>query len=269
MNCRNGLVVGMAALAFNAGCASRGTAFRFGNPMLASASADPQQSDNQLEAAAVKSASIRQVQAPVIRQVIAPRVADIALPTGDVGRPAPHRQGSPLMVAVDPAVVAHGVTRNEGFLWLRQRVGLRTKLSSLSAVQQWRTQDDGALVAANATILDLVNAAAQSSRWMSAATLFNGDVKIRVGDLIVFDRTEHEQPATLIALCVATDDRGVSEFFYVAGGVVRRGFIAPTRATLARDEKRRVLNTYLRHNRDWPPKGTRFLSGELLRGIIR
>ena len=55
---------------------------------------------------------------------------------------------------------------------------------------------------------------------------------------------------------VNLDQGGVVEVLYLGAGVVRR------------DGAGRVVNTALRHDRDQPPKGTRFMAGELFAGVI-
>jgi hypothetical protein len=92
--------------------------------------------------------------------------------------------------------------------------------------------------------------------------------RARAGDLLVFDRAIGDRPASLWAVVLATDD-GVIEMLYVGGGVVRRGFVDPAHPRVARDASRKVHNTFLRHAKDWPPKGTRFLAGELLAAAHR
>ena len=72
----------------------------------------------------------------------------------------------------------------------------------------------------------------------------------------------------LVAIVIGRDGRGVTEFMYSGGGVIRRGFLDPTRASLRRDVDGLVLNTFLRHGKRWPPKGTRYLAGELLSHVI-
>ena len=65
-------------------------------------------------------------------------------------------------------------------------------------------------------------------------------------------------------------DRYVAaELVYLAGGVIRRGFVDVTRASTRRDLQGRVINTFIRHVRRMPPKGTRYLAGELLSAVIR
>jgi len=89
------------------------------------------------------------------------------------------------------------------------------------------------------------------------------------GDLLVFDRTEGTGAADLVAVVVARDARGVTELVYVAGGVVRRGFVDATRPAVHRDAAGATVNTYLRAGRREPPPGTHYLAGELLAHVLR
>ncbi|MGE5187352.1 MAG: hypothetical protein ACM31C_35140, partial [Acidobacteriota bacterium] len=90
---------------------------------------------------------------------------------------------------------------------------------------------------------------------------------IAPGDLLVFDRTEGE-PADRVAIAIGRDARGVTELVYLAGGVVRRGFVDPRRPATRRDATGAVVNTFMRTGRLWPPKGTHYLAGELLSHIV-
>ena len=91
---------------------------------------------------------------------------------------------------------------------------------------------------------------------------------IAPGDLIVFDRAVGGARASLIAVALGRDARGVVEVLYLGAGVVRRGWFDVTRPALRRDRAGKVVNTPLRHNRDQPPRGTHFLAGELYAGAI-
>ena len=89
------------------------------------------------------------------------------------------------------------------------------------------------------------------------------------GDLVVFDHVVGENESDLVGLVLARDTRGVTEFLYVGGGVIRRGFYDATRPTIRRDVDGLIVNTFMRHGSKWPPKGTRYLSGELIAHVIR
>ncbi|HSN29588.1 MAG TPA: hypothetical protein VLT45_25050 [Kofleriaceae bacterium] len=88
------------------------------------------------------------------------------------------------------------------------------------------------------------------------------------GDLLVFDQIESDADADLVAVVIARDDRNVTEFAYASGGVIRRGFADPNRPSLRRDHEGKVVNTFMRTGKRWPPKGTHYLAGELLSHVI-
>lgn len=92
---------------------------------------------------------------------------------------------------------------------------------------------------------------------------------IEPGDLLVFDRVVGGAPASLVAVVLGRDARGVLDVTYLAAGVIRRGFVDPTRPRVTRDRERAIVNSFLRHTGDAPPRGTRFRAGELLAARIR
>jgi hypothetical protein len=91
---------------------------------------------------------------------------------------------------------------------------------------------------------------------------------LRLGDLLVFDRVTAADPASLVAVVVSVDERGVVELVYLARGVVRRGFVFPPEPATRRDASGRVLNTFVRHNDGGDPRGTPHLAGELIADAI-
>jgi len=50
--------------------------------------------------------------------------------------------------------------------------------------------------------------------------------------------------------------------------VIRRGFMDRSRPAVRRDAHDRVVNTFLRHGKRWPAKGTHYLAGELIAHVI-
>ncbi len=92
---------------------------------------------------------------------------------------------------------------------------------------------------------------------------------IAVGDLLVFDRVVGAAPASLVAVALGRDDRGVIDMLYLAGGVIRRGHLDPARPKTTRDRDRRIVNTFLRHGADQPPGDTRFRAGALVVARVR
>jgi hypothetical protein len=105
--------------------------------------------------------------------------------------------------------------------------------------------------------------------WADAhAALLAPTESARPGDLLVFDRAVANKTSDLIGIVTGRDTRGVTEFTYAGGGVIRRGFVDPTRPSTRRDLTGAVVNTFLRNGDRWPPKGTRYLAGELLAHVI-
>lgn len=91
---------------------------------------------------------------------------------------------------------------------------------------------------------------------------------LHLGDLLVFDRVVAAEAASLVAVVVSVDERGVVEFVYLARGVVRRGFVFPPEPSTRRDATGRVLNTFVRHNDGGDPRGSPHLAGELIAAAI-
>jgi hypothetical protein len=116
----------------------------------------------------------------------------------------------------------------------------------------------------------LVQWAQEQGRW---APLVAGarppEGVLASGDLVVFDRAVGGAPATLVAVVLGTDERGVTDLLYLARGVVRRGYLDLGRPRIARDREGRTVNSYVRHGSDHPPPGTRYLAGELASGRVR
>lgn len=163
--------------------------------------------------------------------------------------PAPHR----LRAAVSPSIATLDAAR--------ALVGRRDPRSALVAALGWSTDLTGR---AAPTVTD----GAALVAWAQGAGAWRAVPALVPGDLIVFDRAVGGARASLVAVALGRDERGVVEVLYLGNGVVRRGWFDPTRPAVKRDRARRVVNTSLRHNRDQPPRGTRFLAGELFAGVI-
>jgi hypothetical protein len=88
------------------------------------------------------------------------------------------------------------------------------------------------------------------------------------GDLLVFDRSESDDAADLVAVAIGRDARGVTEFIFCAGGAIRRGFVDPRHPAQHRESSGAVVNTFMRTGNRWPPKGTHYLAGELLLHVV-
>lgn len=174
-----------------------------------------------------------------------------AVPSGIVlsRLPTPHRDPARPTPAIDSVDDA------------RRLVGHRDPRPPLVAALAWSAALAGrpAPVVADATAL---------IAWAQAVGAWRAVPAIAPGDLIVFDRAVGGARASLIAVALGRDARGVVEVLYLGAGVVRRGWFDVTRPALRRDRAGKVVNTPLRHNRDQPPRGTHFLAGELYAGAI-
>lgn len=168
---------------------------------------------------------------------------------------------------------------------LRTLVGRRSNHDSVTAALSW-SAELGAPVSlelatpslpahpsgrarANAVIAASL---ANTSKLLGWATDHDRTIepdRIEPGSLLVFSRTESDDAPDLVALVIARDARGVSEFIYCAGGAIRRGFMDLHHPDKRRDAQGNVENTFLRTGNRWPPKGTHYLAGELLANVIR
>jgi len=175
--------------------------------------------------------------------------------------PSPNRPASGVTSAIDLPGLAHIREAVE----LRGWVGRRDKREPVETLLDWLVDlslADDSLAAAE-TNAEVVIWATQHGVLLAPTQT------TKPGDVLVFDRATSDEPSDLLGLVIGRDDRGVTEFVYLAGGVIRRGFVDVTRASARRDLQGHVINTFLRHVRQMPPKGTRYLAGELLSGVIR
>lgn len=282
-----------AVLALSMGCASRAQPYRFASPLLGAADVPDERlpstkADKRVatrtgarRAAPVRVAggwqadaqqgAIRSVSARGIetRMPAASAEAASAITRDGFARevvwsrlPAPHRTTStPAQPSGMTAAIQLPRMREPSDL--RALVGQRDTRDPFEIVMSWLADFD-IRVATPASDGPALVVWAQDESRLAVPT----DIA-RPGDLLVFDRVLGEEPADLIAIAVGRDARGVTEFVYPGGGVIRRGFLEPTRMSLRRDVDGLVLNTFLRHGKRWPPKGTRYLAGELLAHVIR
>jgi hypothetical protein len=144
---------------------------------------------------------------------------------------------------------------------LRALVGQRDKREPFTVVIDWLGELGIAFDRASASDGPALVA------WADGAGRLQTDAA--PGDILVFDHALGDASADLIALVIGRDTRGVIEFLYSGAGVIRRGFLDPTRPSTRRDLDGAVVNTFLRHGKRWPPKGTRYLAGELLAHVVR
>jgi hypothetical protein len=170
----------------------------------------------------------------------AAREPRVASPTVDLAAlPSPHRE-DPTAGAIQSPVD------------LRGQVGRRDPRSSIAAALAW-TGELGMHLQ--------VDSAAELVAWAEhAGRVYSATEPPQPGDLLVLDRG-------VVAIAVARDARGITELVYVAGGVVRRGFLDAARPTLHRDPDGTTVNTFLRHGKRSTPK--RYLTGAQLAHVIR
>ena len=260
-----------------AGCATRTHAYRFASPMLGAADVPPPplSAPRPHDHAPVRLAhhaapahttsarggpGLEAAPPPIASAAAADAITARATATGVIEPmssgivisrlPAPNRLPSdaPLLAPHTP-------------LDLRALVGRRTKANAFDLAIAW---------------VDALGADAPAVRegepllsWARETSRLRGVDEAPVpGDLLVFDDIESDAEADLIAVVVARDDRAVTEFVYASGGVIRRGFLDANRPSVRRDHEGKVVNTFMRSGRRWPPRGTHYLSGELLSHVI-
>lgn len=254
------LAAALAAMV-GAGCGTRARPYRFTSPMLGTAEVpraplrgDPIERPARPALANREAAGIRVVSAPVIREASAAAAEAIvaqaaAQPEARAALPAPHRL---------PAGTALPTIRETP--GLRALVGVRDPRDAAAVALGW-AHALGRTVEAT-TGPELVAWAEPAGR------LADPNALALPGDLLVFDHATSDAEADLLAIVIARDDRGVTEYLYVGNGVIRRGFVDPTRPTARRDAQAKVVNTYLRHGKRWPAKGSHYLAGELLAHVV-
>jgi hypothetical protein len=89
------------------------------------------------------------------------------------------------------------------------------------------------------------------------------DILPRPGDLVVFE------DGWLVGVVTSVRADGTVEFVFARDGVVRRGFLNSSRPGRRRDERGRVLNTFVRPFRPDDRRTQRYLAGELVTGYLR
>ncbi|MDX2093423.1 MAG: hypothetical protein SFX73_36605 [Kofleriaceae bacterium] len=257
------LVFAALGLTASAGCGVRKRPYRFASPMLGTASVPPpplpgepppptrarrRDPDTRIGPA------IRIATAPRIREASAAAALAIAAsPAAREGArsslPAPHAlpASAPLPTVRTPDD-------------LRTLVGRRDPRDPIAAALGW-ARDLGAPLEA-LTTADL-RAWAERTTRLSAPT-----ATAQPGDLLVFDHVTSDAEGDLVAVVIARDARGVTEFVYLGGGVIRRGFVDATRPSLRRDSELRVVNSFVRHGKRWPARGSHYLAGELLAHVV-
>jgi hypothetical protein len=220
------------------------------NPVVASRPVGGWQVDAQ--AGTIRSVSARGIEmhAPVASAAAADAIASEATSRSVVWSqlPAPHR---------GPVVSSPPREPSD----LRVLVGTRDKRDSFVAVTDWLAQLDRRIGGSDGASL---------VAWAEASGALRSPSDVAFpGDLLVFDHVDSDERFDRVALVLARDARGVTEFLYLGNGVVRRGFMDPARPNMRRDGDGGVLNTFMRHGRRWPPKGTRYLAGELVSHVVK
>jgi hypothetical protein len=234
------------ALVLVAGCATRATPYRFESPLIGGVTAaidTPRATvDDEDEPPWEKPAKKQPV---ITREDIDPMPREEPVVPQVAGLPAPHRtEAAP--AEIDPAK-------------LRALVGVRVTDES----NQFAVAVAAAIAGKPAPTVSADGETLLA--WMTQNASQVTD--LRPGDVVYFDRAIAGRDASLWA--VVLENRTVVEILFVGGGIVRRGFVDPTQPRTARDRSGRIHNTFLRFGKDWPPKGTRYLSGELLGGGFR
>jgi len=204
--------------------------------------------------------AVRVVAAPPIREASAAAAAAV------IESPVAHERNElarPHQAAEEPATTLPPASPVATVADLRALVGRRDKRDPIEAVLAWARELGMRIETTGMTGSDLVGWA--ESRGLLAAKTDAPEP----GNLLVFDHATSDAEADLIAIVIERDARGVTEMIYLAGGVVRRGFVDASRPNLKRDGSSAVVNTFLRHGKRWPPAGTRYLAGELLAHVVR
>ena len=219
-------------------------------PVVASRPAGGWQADAQ--AAAVRSVSARglDTKMPVASADAAAAITQRGYARGVVWSrlPAPHQASFVAPLAHEPAD-------------LRARVGTRDNRDPFAIVLSWRAELGLPAIAAT-------DSAALVAGAHAAGTLYDPHELAAPGDLLVFSHVTSDADVDLVGFTIARDARGVIEFMYAGGGILRRGFLDASRPTTRRDLDGAVVNTFLRHGKRMPPTGTRYLAGELLVHVV-
>jgi hypothetical protein len=279
-----------AAFALCAGCASRAQPYRFASPLLGAADVPAESLPGAKPASKAARTSSKRRAAPVrvaggwqadaqqgsIRTVSAHGI-DAKMPAASAEAatqvtrdasdvvwsrlPAPHRgvlvgggEGG-LTSAIELPLLREPSD-------LRALVGHRDKREPYAIVTSWLAELGIDIHPPATGGADLVTWA-QTANRLAAST-----DTAKPGDLLVFDYAVGEEMFDLVAIAIGRDARGVTEFMYAGNGIIRRGFLEPGRPSSRRDVDGLVLNTFLRHGKRWPAKGTRYLAGELLSHVI-
>lgn len=248
----------LAMLLLTAACGTRAVPYRFAGPLVGSVSVD-EPFARTAKAEAEPEARSDEVTAATELGGAYAQTGARSETTGTVVTelPAPHLEPKPKSGM--PVTGIDEVTRPED---LRALTGRRDGRDGVAFV----IDAAGEL---GAPAMDATDGPSLVALADERGALHDASATIEPGDILVFDRALDDAPATLVAIAIARDERGVIEMIYLAKGVVRRGFLDPARPHTKRDADGRIVNTFLRHGTDYPPKGTKYLAAELLAHVIR
>jgi hypothetical protein len=244
-------------------CGARPTPHRFGSPMLGVASLPPaplpdapRENDRERD-----DDQPRSVRAEPIRVATAPKIAEASAAAAESVKsssPVGHadtREQLPSPNKIDAKTPLPPVVTSAD---LRALVGRRDTREPIAAAIGW-ARELGTPVPDD----DVLAWAERENR------LHDAETPPERGDLLVFDRVNSDDEADLIGVVIARDERNVTEFLYVGGGVIRRGFVDAMRPKTKRDATGAIVNTFMRTGKRWPAKGSRYLAGEHLAHVIR
>jgi hypothetical protein len=291
---RSGVLAAVLLLALGSGCATRARPYRFASPLLGSADVPAEALPGEVaesrgspgsrsiatrraaprrvggwqadaQHGPIRTVSARGIEAkmPVASAEAAAEVAkqDYAQAAVWSRLPAPH-QGSSVPAQAGGVTGAITIPRVREPSDLRGLVGQRDKRDPLAIALAW-LEELGIATDAYPTDGPTLVTWAQTAGKLAVATEI-----AKPGDLLVFDRATSDEGADLFAIVIGRDARGVTEFMYAGNGVIRRGFLDPVRPSIRRDLDGGIVNTFIRHGKRFPPRGTRYLAGELIAYVI-
>lgn len=258
------LLVGLSASwTLSTGCARRATAYRFRAPLVSSVRAPSLVPPTARPGrdATPRAVGPRDLPAPHRASAIEPSALP---PERDLERARPSGPAAP------PAKTApvRSETGGAGAVdTLRARVGQRDKESTDIAFARALLADLGVVLAPAAQAAD--NGLALLAVATEREALTKGSPL--AGDLVLFDRVDGETDASLVGVVVGVVAREqlTVEFVFLARGVVRRGYVTPSRPKAKRDGQGRALNTFVRALTGKAKKSDPFLAGQLFRTFVR
>jgi hypothetical protein len=246
------IVCVVLALSAGAGCGKRDAAYRFRAPLLSSVEAQP----------------------PAPRPASAEQSGARSVDPAEL--PARHERGEGAAKAADPddesprtgvPGAASGVPVAET---MRAHVGERHKQSGDLAFARTLLAELGITLASDVAAVDTGAALLALADERDALT----DRAPLSGDLVVFAWTEAGAEVTLVGVVVGPVAReggrgDTVEFVYLGRGVVRRGYLTRSARRRQRDDRGRILNTFVRALAGKARKRDPFLAGQLFNSYVR